>query len=100
MLNMMMQHCLVGGDGRDSGRVALIDSSVFLEHPPPPIPPPPPPPPTPPPPARANQPIMLLCQQAAISMPKFHIYLTKVIPLFTSAGNLFKFCCRTIALSD
>ena len=41
MLNMMMQHCLVGGDGRDSGRVALIDSSVFLEHPPPPIPPPP-----------------------------------------------------------
>ena len=64
MLNMMMQHCLVGGDGRDSGRVALIDSSVFLEHPPPPIPPPPPPP-TPPPPARANQPIMLLCQQAA-----------------------------------
>ena len=55
MLNMMMQHCLVGGDGRDSGRVALIDSSVFLEHPPPPIPPPPPPP------ARANQPIMLLC---------------------------------------
>ena len=68
MLNMMMQHCLVGGDGRDSGRVALIDSSVFLEHPPPPIPPPPPPPPTPPPPARANQPIMLLCQQAAISI--------------------------------
>ena len=82
MLNMMMQHCLVGGDGRDSGRVALIDSSVFLEHPPPPIPPPPPPP------ARANQPIMLLCQEAAISMSKFHIYLTKVISLFTRAGNL------------
>ena len=67
MLNMMMQHCLVGGDGRDSGRVALIDSSVFLEHPPPPIPPPPPPPPTPPPLAKANQPITLLCEQAAIS---------------------------------
>ena len=99
MLNMMMQRCLVGGDGRDSGRVALIDSSVFLEHPLPPIPPPPPPP-TPPPPARANQPIILLCQQAAISLPIFHIHLTKVIPLVTSAGNLFKLCCRTIAFSD